>query len=75
MPAILTLGFCRAEQGGVTGIEEVDPLDGASVDQARLGQAVEGTNPGREIVEGGQVREIALVTSEEDLAQIDQAVD
>jgi hypothetical protein len=43
----------------------LDPLDGAAVEQAWLGQAVEGTNPGREIIEGGQVSEIALVTSEE----------
>jgi hypothetical protein len=53
----------RAEQGGVTGIEEVDLLDGAAVEQVRLGQAVEGTNPGRETIQGGQVRKIALVTS------------
>jgi hypothetical protein len=32
---------------------------------------VEGTNPGGEVVESGQVSEIAAITAEQDLTQID----
>jgi hypothetical protein len=63
------------QQRAVPGFEEVDPPDGLAVHVARLGQAAKRTNPGREVVQSGEVGEIAPVTVEQDLTQIDQAVD
>src|SRR5262249_50683433 len=53
-----------AQQRGVTKLEEIDSFDGTAVDQTRLGQAVEGADPGREVIQGGQVSEIASIASE-----------
>ena len=63
------------QQRAVPGFEEVDPPDGLAVHVARLGQAAKRTNPGREVVQSGEVGEIAPVTPEQDFTQIDQAVD
>ena len=63
------------QQGAVAWFEEVDPLDGLAVHLARPGQAVERANPGGEVVQRGEVSEIAPVAAEQDLAQVDQAVD
>ena len=52
------------QQGVVGRIEEVDPLDGPVVDGARLGEAVEGANPGGEVVDGGEILQIAAIAAE-----------
>src|ERR1700720_937567 len=56
-------------------VKEVDPLDGLLLDGARLGEPVEGTDTGREVIERGEVRQIAAIAAKQDLAQVDQAVD
>src|ERR1019366_1871604 len=63
------------QQRAVPWFEEVDPLDGLVLDLARLGQPVEGADACGEVVERGQMGEIAPVAPEQDLAQVDQAVD
>jgi hypothetical protein len=45
------------QQGGVAGIEEVGSFDGPAVDHTRLGQPIEGSNPGREVIESGEMSE------------------
>jgi hypothetical protein len=42
-----------------------------AIDDAWFGQPVEGTNPGGEVVESGRVSEIAAITAEQDLTQVD----
>src|SRR5580692_9081405 len=56
-------------------VKEVDSLEGLLLDGARLGEAVEGTDTGREVVERCEVRQIAAVAAEHDLTQVNQAVD
>ena len=51
------------------------PLTVLSLDGARLGEPVEGADAGGEVVERGEVLEIAAVAAEQDLTQVDQAVD
>ena len=76
IPAMLTRGFWQGvQQRSVPRIEEVDPLDGLAVDFVRPGDAAEGTGPGREVVQGRQMGEVAPVAAEQNLAQVDQAVD
>src|SRR5580698_4407709 len=63
------------QQGTVAWFEEVDPLDGFAVHVTRPGQATECANPGREVVQGGEVSKITPVAAQQYLAQVDQAVD
>ena len=63
------------QQGVVPGVEEVDPLDGLAIHLTRLGQPLERPDPGGEVVERGQVGDIAPVAAEQYLTQVDQAVD
>src|SRR6202030_4685517 len=56
-------------------VKEVDSLDGLLLDGARLGEPVEGTDTGCEVVERCEVRQIAAVAAEQDLTQVNQAVD
>src|SRR5712671_7472103 len=56
-------------------VKEVDSLDGLLLDGPRLGEPVEGTDTGREVVERCEVRQIAAVAAEHDLTQVNQAVD
>src|SRR6202049_4991286 len=63
------------QQGVIDRVKEVDPLDGLLLDGARLGEPVEGTDTGREVIERDEVRQIAAIAAKQDLAQVDQAVD
>ena len=63
------------QQSTVGWLEEVDPLNRLAVHLARLGQAAEGAHTGGEVVQRGQVSEIATVAAKQYLAQVDQAVD
>ena len=69
----------RTLQGGKQGpfgpAEEVEPPDGAAFDGTRLGKTVEGADAGREVVETGEVFEVAAVATEHDVTQVGQAVD
>src|ERR1700732_3206462 len=56
-------------------VKEVDSPDGLLLDGAWLGEPVEGTDTGREVVERCEVRQIAAVAAEHDLTQVNQAVD
>src|ERR1700730_15454520 len=56
-------------------VKEVDSLDGLLLDGAWLGEPVEGTDTGREVVERREVRQIAAGAAEHDLTQVNQAVD
>jgi len=47
------------EQGLLSAVEEVEPSDIAAVNGTRLGKAVEGSDPGREVVQTGEIFEIA----------------
>src|SRR6266403_1512562 len=63
------------QQGVIGPVEEVDALDGLVIDRAGLGKAVEGPDTGGEVIERGEMRQVAAVAGEQDLAQVDQAVD
>src|SRR3984893_6647009 len=56
-------------------VKEVDSLEGLVLDGARLGEPVEGTDTGREVVERCEVRQVAAVAAEQDLTEVDEAVD
>src|ERR1700724_3394251 len=56
-------------------VKEVDSLEGLVLDGARLGEPVEGTDTGREVVERCEVRQVAAVAAEQDLTEVNQAVD
>src|SRR3979411_1592534 len=56
-------------------VKEVDSLEGLLLDGARLGEPVEGTDTGREVVERCEVSQIAAVAAEHDLTEVKQAVD
>src|SRR6267142_1474754 len=58
-----------------TGSKKLIPLRVFCCDGARLGEPVEGTDTGREVVERCEVRQIAAVAAEHDLTQVNQAVD
>ena len=73
---MLTRGFCRACSKALsTGSKKLMPLTVLLLDGARLGEPVEGTDAGGEVVERGEMRQIAAVAAEQDLTQVDQAVD
>ena len=64
-----------AEQGVLSLVEEVEALDAMTVDRFGSGEFVEAATAGGEVIERGEEFEIAAVTAEENLAQIDQTVD
>src|SRR5947199_333181 len=64
-----------AEQCLLASLEEVQPFDQAIVIAAILAQPIEGANPGAVVVEGGQVQQVSSAAAEQDVAQINQAVD
>src|ERR1700730_7099060 len=64
-----------AEQVLLDGAEEIDWLDGFAVDGARASDPVERSDTGGEIVEGGQIVEIAPIAAEQDVLQVHEAVD
>src|SRR5215831_7832092 len=55
--------------------EEVETPDSAAFDGARLGETVEGPDAGNEVVETGEVFEVAAVATEHDVTEVSQAVD
>ena len=69
----------RTLKGGKQGLfgvaEEGETPDGAAFDGARLGETVEGADAGREVVETGEVFEVAAVATEHDVRDVGQAVD
>src|SRR4029077_14954877 len=71
-------GGCRALQGTQHGlfhaVEEVDWLDGLASGPSWAGQLVERSGAGGEVVERGQMSEIAPVASEQDVLQVPETV-
>jgi hypothetical protein len=63
------------QQGLLSGIEEVEALEGMAVDRFGADQPMQVTIAGGKVVQCGEIFEIAAVTAEQDLAQVDQAVD
>ena len=69
-------GTLEGRKQGLFGVaEEVEALDGAAVDQTRSGEAVERPDAGREVVQTGEVFEVAAVAAEQDVTEVDEAVD
>jgi hypothetical protein len=63
------------EQGLLDAAEEVEPSDIAAVDGTWLGEAIEGADPGREVVQTGEVFEVAAVATAQDVTEVVEAVD
>src|SRR6201993_2417349 len=55
--------------------KKVEPADMTAVDGAGLGKTIEGSDAGREVVETGEILEVAAVATTQDLTQIVEAVD
>ena len=55
--------------------EEVEALDGAAVDGTGLGKTVERSDASREVVQTGEVFEVAAVAAEQDVSEAGEAVD
>ena len=49
--------------------------DGAAYDGVRLGETVERPDAGREVVQSGEVFEVAAVATEQDVSEVGEAVD
>src|SRR5271165_4850896 len=64
-----------AEQCLLASLEEVQPFDQAIFVAAILAEPIQGANPGAVVVEGGQVQQVSSAAAEQDVAQINQAVD
>ena len=54
--------------------EEVETPDAAAVDRVRLGETVERPDAGREVVQTGEVFEVAAVAAEQDVSEGGEAV-
>src|SRR6516165_3936122 len=63
------------EQGLLDAVEEIEPSDIAAVDGTRLGEAVEGSDPSREVIQTGEIFEVAAVATAQDLTEVVEAVD
>jgi hypothetical protein len=63
------------QQGLLSGIEEVEALEGLAVDRFGADQPMQVTIAGGKVVQCGEIFEVAAVTAEQDLAQVDEAVD
>src|SRR5258708_26731889 len=55
-------------------VKEVDSFDGLLLDGARLGEPVEGTDTGREVVERCEVRQIAAACAADDIPRANKVV-
>src|SRR5215467_12878038 len=55
------------KQGLFGAVEEVETPDSAAFDGARLGETVEGPDAGNEVVQTGEVFEVAAVATEHDV--------
>ena len=64
-----------SQQRLVAGAEEVQALDRRVGAHARLAQPLQIALAGAGVVQAGQERQVALVAAQQDLAQVDQAVD
>ena len=66
-------------QGGKQGLlgtaEEVETLDDAAFDGTGLRKTVERSDASREVVETGEVFEVAAVATEQDVTEVGEAVD
>src|SRR5262249_46276901 len=66
-------------QGGKQGLfgvaEEIETSEGEGVDGTRLGETVERSDAGGEVVETGEVFEVAAVAPEQDVREGGEAVD
>src|SRR5215831_4338778 len=69
-PAMLKAGRCKAASRVCSGTSE-----GAAVDGTRLGETVERSDAGGEVVETGEVFEVAAVAPEPDVREGGEAVD
>ena len=73
---MLKAGRCRAASRDCSArLKKLRPPDGAAVDGTRLGKTVEDADAGREVVETGEVFEVAAVATEQDVTQVGKAVD
>ena len=69
-------GRCRAASRDCSArLKKLRPPDGAAVDGTRLGKTVEDADAGREVVETGEVFEVAAVAPEQDVREGGEAVD
>src|SRR5580692_9768849 len=76
MPLMLKLGRWQGGEQSLLGTaEEVEALDGAAFDGTGLGQTVERSDASREVVQTGEVFEVAAVASEQDVTEVGEAVD
>src|SRR6516165_8617439 len=75
-PAMLYAGRCRTESRVCSGwLKKVEASEGAAFDEARLGETVERSDASREVVQTGEVFEVAAVATEQDVTQVGKAVD
>ena len=63
------------KQGLFSAAEEVETSEAATVDGTGLGETVERADAGGEVVETGEVFEVAAVASEQDVGEGGEAVD
>ena len=63
------------EQGAFVAAEKVEALDVAAFDGTGLGETVERPDASREVVQTGEVFEIAAIATEQDLTEVVEAVD
>jgi len=69
-------GTLEGRKQGLFGVaEEVETPDGAAFDGARSGEAVERADAGREVVQTGEVFQVAAVAAEQDVTEVGEAVD
>ena len=69
-------GPVQGRKQGLFGVaEEIETPDGAAFDGARLGETVERPDPGREVVQSGEVFEVVAVATEQDVSEVGEAVD
>src|SRR5664279_5192080 len=64
-----------AQQGMLGLVEEIEAFDTMTIDRFGCGQLIERTMAGGEVIEGREEFEIAAVTAEKNLTQINQAID
>ena len=63
------------EQALFDAAEKIETLESAPFDGTRLGETVERSDASREVVQTGEVFEIAAVATEQDLTEVVEAVD
>ena len=73
---MLTFGFCKACNRALsTGAKKLIPLTVLPSTARGLVNRVKGTHTSGEVVQRGKVFQVTAVAAEQDLAQVDQAVD